>query len=245
MLAYVRVCVTLRVVRKGPCAVLLAKQAFFSKPMSGADGTLMMLLSLNLLLLVFFMLLNGMAAHGQRHASEVLAEVRRGYDLPAGGARQSRVDVPEVPLEVWRDNVVARVQGVTMNRLDLRVSLQPGNAGIIELTLPLNTMFDAAGVVLQPELIGNLATAAGKESSVTWQVVGTEDMDTTKLASMTTNLALLAGNADLTRGNEPVVRIKVVPGIATRSGMGLQVQDAGEAAGARVQGVHEVGGGRE
>ncbi len=205
----------------------------------------MMLLSLNLLLLVFFMLLNGMATHGQRHASEVLAEVRRGYDLPAGGARRDRVDVPEVPLEVWRDNVVARVQGVTMNRLDLRVSLQPGNAGVVELTLPLSSLFDAGGAVVQPELVGNLTAAAGIDSRVTWQVVGTAGMETSRLAVMATNLAKLAGSADLTRGNEPVVRVRVVPGLATRSGMGLQVQNVGEAAGATVQGVHELGGGRE
>ncbi|RYG62159.1 MAG: hypothetical protein EON60_00795 [Alphaproteobacteria bacterium] len=223
----------------------MTKQAFFSKPMSGADGTLMMLLSLNLLLIVFFMLLNSMAAHGQRHASEVLAEVRRGYALPAGAARADQVDVPEVPLEVWRDNVVTRVQGVTMNRLDLRVSLQPGNAGVVELTLPLTSMFDTAGTVLQPELVGNITTAAGKESRVTWQVVGTDSMDTSRLSNMTTNLALVAGKADLVRGDEAAVRIRVIPGLATRSGMGLQVQDTGEAAGATVQGIHEIGGGRE
>lgn len=222
--------------------MLLSKQANFSKPMSGADGTLMMLLCLNLLLLVFFMLLNSMATYGQRHADEVMAEVRRGYELPGKGGRE---DVPEQPMEAWRANVAARLQGVIVNRLDLRVLPQTGNANAVEVMVPLNRMFDAAGQVLQPELVGNMEAAAGQESRVTWQVVGSPAQDSVQLAAMAASLAVLAGRADVVRGRDAGVNIRVVPGAGTRSGMGLQVQGVGEASGGRVQGVEETGGVRE
>ena len=223
----------------------MSKQAVFSKPMGGADGTLMMLLSLNLLLLVFFMLLNSMATYGQRHADEILAEVRRGYSVPSGGAKAGNVDVPEVPMAAWRASTTARMQGVIVNRIDLRVLPQSGNANAVELFMPLTGMFDAAGGVLKPELVTNMAAAAGAESTVTWQVVGAQALDAQTLAAMTANLALLAGRADLVRGSEAGVKIRVEPGLATRSGMGLNVQDVGEAAGANVQGVQDSGGVRE
>ena len=77
-------------------------KAVFSEPMKAGDSTLMMLLSLNLLLLVFFMLLNSMATYGAKHAEEVLATVREGYDVSGPGKIKNGASVPEVPQEAWR-----------------------------------------------------------------------------------------------------------------------------------------------
>lgn len=212
-------------------------KASFAKPMSVGDSTLMMLLSLNLLLLVFFMLLNSMATYSDRHASEVLAKVREGYDLP-GPAMNAESNLPEVPTEAWRAGIVTRLQGITLNRIELRVLPQQGSANKVEVTLPLSAVFDAQGQIIAPEFLRNLASAAGPESTVKWQIVGTwKDAD--RYALMAAALATETGEAEFTEGSEQLVRVTVVPGAATRPQMGLQVQDVGEAAGAAVRGLDE------
>ena len=210
-------------------------KASFAKPMSVGDSTLMMLLSLNLLLLVFFVLLSSMATYSDRHASEVLARVREGYDTP-GPKQRDGVNVPEVPMAVWRAGIVSRMQGISINRIDLRVSPQQGSANKVQVTLPLTSVFGADGKVLEPELLRNLAAAAGPESRVIWQVVG-RWQDTATFTPMVAALATDVGEAEFVAGDEAVLRVEVTPGAATRPSMGLQVQDVGEAAGAVVKGL--------
>lgn len=216
----------------------------FSKPMSAGDSTLMMLLSLNLLLLVFFMMLNSMATYGKKHAEEVLTSVREGYDLAGKAALRGSETVPEVPMAAWRSGVVSRLQGVIVNRIELRTLPQQGNASSVEMVMPLSAVFRPDGQVLEPELMRNIAAAAGSESRIIWQVLGPLQ-DGPRLARMVAALALEAGRAEMVVAAQTSVKLVVTPGLATRPDMGLKLQSVGEDAGAKVQGVDEKAGNRE
>lgn len=213
--------------------------------MSTGDSTLMLLLSLNLLLLVFFMLLNSMATYGKRHADEVMKQVREGYNLPAQGAwRGGVLSAPEVPVTGWRNGMVSRLQGIAMNRIDLKVLPQEGNAGKVEIVMPLAAVFDANGKLVKPEVLRNIAAAAGSESQVMWQIVGPWER-AAKLAPYVGALTMAMGSGQMIAGAEPRLKIVVMPGSGTPSAMGLKVQRAGEDAGAEVQGVEEKGSASE
>lgn len=215
--------------------------------MSTGDSTLMMLLSLNLLLLVFFMLLNSMATYGKRHADEVLAEVRAGYNLPGQGNLRESQSVPEVAMAAWRAGIVSRLQGVVTNRIDLITPPQQGSAGKVEMVLPVSALFDANGKLAKGEVVRNIAAAAGSESRVTWQVVGNWNgagMEA-RVANMVAQLAVEAGSAESVMGKDEALKVLVVPGLATKAAIGVQVQQVGEEAGGNVRGVEEKGNSRE
>ena len=203
--------------------------------MSTGDSTLMMLLSLNLLLLVFFMMLNSMATYGKRHADEVMAQVRQGYNLPGKGAMRDSQAVPEVALEAWRAGMVARLQGVVINRIDLITPPQQGSASKIEMVLPASALFDTDGKLVRPETVRNIAAAAGVESRVVWQVAG--NWKDPRVAAMVAQLALQTDGAEMVYGRENVIRVTVMPGFATKPEMGVKVQQMGESVGAAVRGI--------
>lgn len=218
---------------------LLLKKASYEKPMNSGDSTLMMLLSLNLLLLVFFMLLNSMATRGAKHAEDVLAEVREGYEqsrVLAGQASQG-----ETPLMAWRESAIARLNGVMGNRLELRVSPQEGNAGVIELDMPLASAFNGQGALLQPELVRNVLAAAGSESTVIW-TLRLSRSEGLRASSMMASLALQGADAMFVPSQDNTLRVVVTPGSATLPSMGLNVQNVGEKAGASVRGIEPKGG---
>src|SRR4051812_13327894 len=82
------------------------------------DRVLIMLLSLNFLLLAFFILMNSMATREQHHAQAVLAKMREGYDLkgPVGDGTGS---APRVAMNPWQSSVGPKIQGLVVNRMHL------------------------------------------------------------------------------------------------------------------------------
>lgn len=218
--------------------MLTQPKARFSKPMSTGDSTLMMLLSLNLLLLVFFVLLNSMATKDKKHSDSVMAQLADGYGLPAAAPKAAAGDSQDVPLTGWRAGVVTKIQGMVNNRFDLRVMPQQGNAGKIEIELPLSALFDSSGVLVRPETLRNIAAAAGSESRIIWQVKGRFD-DAARLAMYASALAVENGRAEVVAANTDGLRVIITPGLVAPSNIGLQIQQVGEDAGGTVQGVQD------
>lgn len=220
-------------------------KAVFSKPMSTGDSTLMLLLSLNLLLLVFFVLLNSMATAGAKHVKETLAQVSQGANHPASGESSGEsLTVGGAASPAWRASVLNRLQGVVMNRIDLRVLPQDGNADGLEVDIPLDAIFDAAGRMAKPEIIRNLEAAAGTETTLRWQVRD-KDIDVARQAAMLAALAAETGHAEALAVAGRALRLMVTPGPGTKADTGLQVQQVGEGAGGTVQGVEGKDGARE
>jgi hypothetical protein len=220
--------------------VLDKAKVHYSKPMSTGDSTLMMLLSLNLLLLVFFMMLNSMATYGAKHAEDVLAQVRAGYNVPSPHGKQGDGDVTEVPFASWRNGLVGRMQGMVMNRIDLRVLPQEGSAGKVEIEMPMGSIFAPDGTVNHPETVKNMMAAAGSESKVIWQVKA-DWTQPEKFSRYAGSLAAQGVHVRVVGDKDQGLRVIVVPGSGTKSAMGLQVQAVGEDAGGMVKGVETKG----
>lgn len=206
--------------------------------MSTGDSTLMLLLALNLLLLVFFMMLNSMATYGAKHAEDVLAKVREGYSVIAPKDMAGTSDVPEVQMVAWRTSLLGRMQGIVMTRIDLRVLPQEGSADKVEIEVPLGAVFDADGQVTGPEFVRNMEAAAGEESHVLWQLRGDWAV-AEPMAKRAAALAAVARHVEITAGKENGLRVIIAPGAGTKSQMGLQVQGVGETVGGGVKGVEQ------
>lgn len=199
------------------------------KTREAADGSLMMLLAMNLLLLVFFMMLNATATYGNKHASEVLGAVREGYDKPGQEGRAA------APLSEWQQGVVGRVQGLMIERLELVVPPLGGNAARVVAVMPLERMFGADGRVIQPSVVRNLLQAAG-DSRVEWTVSG-DVAQRERLAAMMASLAAQTGEARA-RVGAPELRIEITP-LGGRGAMGTNVQRIVEGGGGVARGIQD------
>lgn len=204
---------------------------------ASADGTLLLLLGLNLLLLAFFILLNSMATHGARHASDVMARVKEGYNVQ-GSYTGGDADAPRQPLAYWKQQVTGRMQGVVLNRLGLSTVPLEADANRVEVLIPLETLF-SEGEVANPPVVKALNAAAGPESRVVWVMEGASATEET--AHQAAALAALGVVAQVQVSGEappqPRVRVVVVPGVTTPSDRGGQVQRVGTQLGGAVQGV--------
>ncbi len=198
----------------------------------------MMLLSLNLLLLVFFVLLNSMATKDTKHSDSVMAQVADGYGLPSKMLKPHANPGEDLPAAGWRAGVISRVQGVMTNRIELRVAPQVGNAGKVEIALPLSSLFDAQGRLVRPELLRNLQAAAGSESKLVWQVAGRMD-DVARLSGFAAAIAAIHGRVEVIPATAEGLRVIITPGIVTPGSVGLQIQRVGEDAGGQIQGIQE------
>lgn len=206
---------------------------------SAADGMLIMLLSLNLLLLVFFMMLNSMGTYGARHAEDVLAEVREGYNPKGPLERGARS--PVVAMAAWQEGLSERLDGLNVNRLKLVKPPMEGNARFIDVLLPLEEVFGADGSLAQPATVRNLMAAAGNESTLLWRVEG-DWQDAPRLAKMAASLVDVTGQAQVHSASEPALRLRVTPGAATSPDVGLAVQGVSERSGGSVQGMQPEDG---
>lgn len=212
--------------------------------MNTGDSTMMMMLSLNLLILVFFMLLNSMATQNAKRNKENLTDVVQSASLPSNEDVISQSLTAGTPVPAWRESVLIRLQGVMVNRIDLRVLPQVGNATSVEVEIPLGAIFDANGRLLKPEIIRNMQAAAGTDSSLRWQVRG-RDITPARRTSILATLAVAAGHAESFQTGKQALRVIVTPGLQTKPQTGLQIQQIGEDAGGVVQGVDMTGGADE
>lgn len=204
------------------------------------DGVLLMLLAVNLLLVAFFMMLNSISTYGAQHASDVLAKVREGYDLQGPLGEGKALTAPKAQ---WQQGVVQRVQGLMISRLLLNTPPLHGNAAYVDILLPLDAVFDAEGKVKRPAVLRNIIAAAGVESRLVWQLEGPWQ-DRKAFSAMLANLAQETGQAQMRGAREARLRVRVLPGVATKADTGLAIQQAGEAAGGTVQGLEGDGHGR-
>jgi|GEM_PF-7006066 len=210
-----------------------------TKSTASGDRWLVQLLSMNLLMLTFFMMLNSMSTYGDQHAKDVLASVREGYDRKgsvAGG------HVPVVMRPNWHRDTLGRLMGLQVSRLQVRSVPLPGSAKALEVTLPLDAVFDASGRVQDPALIHNLTAAAGSESQLTWQIEAPADKPA--LPMMMASLAVETGEARYAVADTPLLRLHMVPGSGTNPNVGLAVQAVGEAGGGLAHGMEDNAHGR-
>lgn len=202
------------------------------------NQSLMMLLSLNLLVLVFFLLLNSMATLHEDRPHREMAKPQEGVPLNTPvNAEGDRV--PLAPLAAWQESVLERLRGTILNRVDLEVLPQAANAGLVQVEIPLERMFTASGALRKPELVRQLREAAGPESTLSWQLVSQQDTPTTWPRLLTLTRAT-GQTVALVQGAGDVLRVTVRPGVATPPSRGILLQNIGAEAGAQVQGVKEI-----
>ncbi|NBV54560.1 MAG: hypothetical protein EBR79_02475, partial [Proteobacteria bacterium] len=172
-----------------------------------ADGTLLMLLSLNFLLLAFFILLNGMATRDQAgRGKDMLAQVREGYDVAGPFAEDGTL--PRQPRQEWQQGLQVRVQGLVSNRLGLTTVPLEVDAERLVMRFPLGEVFDGEKL-RRPEMVRNLMAAAGRDSVVRWEVSGPLAQGA-ELAAQAGQLAIETG-AVAVRGGLPEVRAVFIP----------------------------------
>ena len=221
--------------------------AFFARmpknPIGGAvpngDFALLMMLSLNLLVLVFFMLLNSMAVPGAPNPDSAIDKAREVRAEATTGAVEG-LDVPTAPLAAWRESVVTRLRGTILNRLDLRVLPQGANADELLVEVPFDEVFRPTGELLRPEFVHKLA-AAGPESMVSWSLITPEEYGARAAMAMATLSRITRSPVAWQAGERRVVQVRVQPGTQTKPSVGTEMQGLSEKAGGRVTGV-DAGG---
>lgn len=159
------------------------------------DGLPLLLVAVNLLLLSFFVLLNALSSQPtskqERHADEVLARVREGYDSKAPRPQQGGA-LPELPRTAWAEALTRNVQGVMTNRLQFEAEVLSADADRVVLRLPIQTVF-AEGQLRDPDLIKALQMAA-QGAHLQWQVAGRAPVVVSQgaqLAALTTAVAMI------------------------------------------------------
>lgn len=200
------------------------------KGTSIGDRVLILLLSLNFVLLAFFILLNSMATYESRHGKAVLAKMREGYDIQ-GPIQGDGGRAPTVPMSMWQQGAVSRLQGLVINRLKLDTVPLEVDADRLVMTFPPGILV-GNGKVTQPEMVRNIMTAAGSESRVVWEVRGDIDKGAGALAANAGALMALTERVVMTQGQLGEVRAVFLPGTATKAEVGGTLQRLSIGAGA-------------
>ncbi len=210
------------------------------KAVSNGDSALIMWLSLNLILLVFFMLLNSMAQPGEPQPQ---AEMASPNDVNSD-VRVDRVegqDVPTMPDLGWRDTVITRLRGTVMNRVDLKVLPQGSNASELRVEVPLNQVFREDGALLRPEFVANLRRAAGADSTLAWGILAPFDAKGVNAGYMAT-LSRMTQTAVAWEDSEAgVLLVQIRPGVRAEPELGTSVQTLTDEVGGETIGV-DTGG---
>lgn len=128
-------------------------------------SSVLLLLSLNFMLLAFFIMLNSMASQPGKPAEDVvlrrMAAGQPGTAKLAGTGGES----PPVQGEVWQDRATQNVQGVLMNTIPVRTIPLEANANQLVLELPLR-------VLATPSVLRAIQRVTAQEWAVVWQVQG-------------------------------------------------------------------------
>lgn len=200
-----------------------------------ADGTLLMLLSLNFLLLAFFILMNSIATRESAHAKNVLARVREGYNIQGPLGDNAGGVAPVVAKAPWQGPLVSRLQGVILNRLNLQTIPLETDADKLVMVLPLASLFDGPRL-REPQTVRNIVTAAGTTASLRWEILGRWP-NQELLAAQAATLAAETGRVAVGAGNDSV-RITFTPALTTDPDVGATLQNLGLDGGASsVEGV--------
>jgi hypothetical protein len=210
------------------------------KAVSNGDSALIMWLSLNLILLVFFMLLNSMAQPGEPHPQ---ADMASNLEVKSDIRTEATVGeaMPTAPQTAWREDVITRLRGTVANRMDLRVLPQGSNASELRVEVPLNQVFREGGALLRPEFVAKLRAAAGADSALAWGILAPYDTKGVYAGYMATLSRMTQSPVAWEDSEAGVVRIQIRPGLSTMAEMGADVQTLTEDAGGEVKGV-DAGG---
>lgn len=153
------------------------------------------------------------------------------------GANRGNTDKP---MAIWKNGTTARVQGVVLNRLHLSTLPLDADANRIEVLIPMELLF-TGNALADPDLIRQMASAAGSESEVHWILEGPMPQTADAQAVLAARLAVLAkaaGHVQIQDAPKTTARVMIVPGQVTNPDMGQNLQTLGQDAGGEVQGVH-------
>lgn len=187
---------------------------------SVGDRVLILLLSLNFVLLAFFILMNGMATSENHHATAVLAKMREGYDIQ-GPQLGSTGTAPKVAMSNWQQVTARKIQGLVVNRLHLDTVPLQVDADRLVMVFPEGALVDG-GRVVQPEVIRNILAAAGTDASVRWEISG-ELVNATTMAANAGALMAATGQVAMVPGTGGV-RVVFIPGATTKPSTGATLQ---------------------
>ena len=128
-------------------------------------SAVLLLLSLNFMLLAFFIMLNSMASQPGKEAEDrVLRRMAAGQPGEAKLVGLGRESQP-VQGETWQDRATGSVQGVLLNSIPLRTIPLDAQANRLVLELPLR-------VLATPSVLRAIQRVAGQEWDVVWQIQG-------------------------------------------------------------------------
>lgn len=195
-------------------------------------SVLLLLVAVNLLLLSFFALLNALSVGPTGEvANGKIAPLGKesGYDVAAAQPLETGGTAPQVPTAAWVQSTAAQLQGVVVNRFNLRTLPLQTDADRITLTLPIDTLF-AKEELANPELIRALMLAA-RDAQLSWQLQGTEPTVIGQGAALTE----VTGKVRLSAG-KPQLKLVVKPTALTNPDVGTGVQNLTEQKGGEVKG---------
>jgi hypothetical protein len=205
----------------------------------GQWATLMV--TVNMLLLSFFMILTALSAAQQDRLIQGVA-VLQAKPEPAEVAVQQPNDadngvqiggvIPHMPATSWSEKMAKQLQGVVINRLKLNSIPMEADASRVILTLPYNQIFTKDRLVNQ-ELIRAL-TLATQGSQTVWELT----LPSPELASQGAQVAALTGQVNLrsTLTAQKVLKLVVRPGLQTPPSIGYQLEQLGGNQGVTVTG---------
>ena len=207
-----------------------------------ADSSLLVLLSLNLLLLALFILLNSMALpKNEEHAADVLAEVRLGGAATA--APQSSAMVPGIGQRDWTQSTEKLLRGVIANRFELLTAPQETKATWLEVRIPLAEVLrenaQTGRVMVNQKLVSNLL-AAGQQAELRWVLQLPADLPAAP--AMLAALSELTDRAELQLdplAADGFLKLRVSPGRGMLPEVGVKLQQLGAAVGGTTQGLRE------
>jgi len=172
----------------------------------------MLLVAVNLLLLSFFVLLNALSSEPtsktERHAGDVLARVREGYDAKAEPPQTGGV-LPESGVTSWAEALSRNVQGVMTNRLQLQAETLSQDADRVVMRLPLKDLFQG-DQLRDPELIKSLQLAT-QGARLQWQLAGTAP----QVVAQGAQLAALTEAVAMVSASVPELRLIMTPAPTT------------------------------
>jgi hypothetical protein len=140
------------------------------KPPKANDGTVVMMLSLNLIILSFFILLNALANQSEEKARLASISANQGQlELP--NAATEGLDNSYQNIIKWQNQTAEDVKGVLTNKVKLDVIGMEKNAEQLIVTLPLSSFFADGSIPMRDASLGVLQNIlavleAGTASSI-------------------------------------------------------------------------------
>lgn len=195
-------------------------------------SAMFLMVSVNILLLSFFVVLMAITVPGKKHAENVLRDVREGYAFKSPESNSNGM-APRVPAGHWSQQQMSNIQGVVVNRLQLQTQPLVADADRVVLTLPAESLFNG-GVLHAAEMVQALEMAAA-DADRQWVITGAAGAE---LAARGAALAQITGQARMVvaGGKESHVVLVLKPTGFTAPATGSAVQVLGGKAGGVARG---------